>query len=454
MRRYPRTVVTTAPKRPPQSDEGVNSRASTLWAQTVIALVAWIVLVGVAIVWGEHVVEIGHRLRIHAPPLSGDYRDRSGTVLLLPITIAVLVVAYGPMLSRRLRWNTLLGLAMVIAIGWAIALGLNDGWAGLTSPLLRGQYLRTVPIVGNPLTFVRGFTDHLAQYNIHTQGHPPGMVLILWALAQVGLSGVGSNLALVLIGGAASIAAALVALREVAGEAAARCAAPFLVLAPAAIWWSSGDAFFAGVAAWAVTLVVLATGRPEREGDRLAICGGLLFGIAAMLSYGLVLLAVLPIVVAAARRRRRPLLVAAAAAAIVLLTFLAAGFSWFAGLEATRTQYFAGVASRRPYSYFVLGNLAAFALAVGPAAAIGLAWLRDRRVWLLVGGILLVIAIADLSGMSKAEVERIWLPFVPWLLLATAAFVGSRARSGRVQALLVGQAAVAVVIQAAVRSPW
>ena len=28
--------------------------------------------------------------------------------------------------------------------------------------------------------------------------------------------------------------------------------------------------------------------------------------------------------------------------------------------------------------------------------------------------------LADLSRMSKAEVERIWLPFVPWLLVSTA----------------------------------
>ena len=27
---------------------------------------------------------------------------------------------------------------------------------------------------------------------------------------------------------------------------------------------------------------------------------------------------------------------------------------------------------------------------------------------------------ATLSQMSRAEVERIWLPFVPWLLLSTA----------------------------------
>ncbi len=226
------------------------------------------------------------------------------------------------------------------------------------------------------------------------------------------------------------------------------------MLAPAAIWWSSGDAFFAGVSAWAVTLVVLATGREGRDGDRLAAGGGVLFGISLMLSYGLVLLAVVPIVVAVARRRARPLVIAAAGGALVLVAVFAAGFSWLAGLAATRTQYWAGVASRRPYSYFLVGNLAAFALALGPAAAVGLARLRDRRTWLLVGGALAVVAIADLSGMSKAEVERIWLPFVPWVLLATAALYGATRRHGSMRFWLFAQAAVAIAIQSAVRSPW
>jgi hypothetical protein len=38
---------------------------------------------------------------------------------------------------------------------------------------------------------------------------------------------------------------------------------------------------------------------------------------------------------------------------------------------------------------------------------------------LLVAAAALAVLAADVSRMSKAEVERIWLPFVPWLLLAT-----------------------------------
>ena len=39
---------------------------------------------------------------------------------------------------------------------------------------------------------------------------------------------------------------------------------------------------------------------------------------------------------------------------------------------------------------------------------------------LLVAGAAAALVVADVSGMSKAEVERIWLPFVPWLLVSTA----------------------------------
>ena len=31
-----------------------------------------------------------------------------------------------------------------------------------------------------------------------------------------------------------------------------------------------------------------------------------------------------------------------------------------------------------------------------------------------------MVALADASGMSKAEVERIWLPFIPWLTVSCA----------------------------------
>ncbi len=68
------------------------------------------------------------------------------------------------------------------------------------------------------------------------------------------------------------------------------------------------------------------------------------------LSYGLVLLAVVPVALAVRRRRYRVLGVAAGTVvAVVLLVWIGTGFAWWDGLAATRVRYFAGVGGRRPY---------------------------------------------------------------------------------------------------------
>ena len=184
-----------------------------------------------------------------------------------------------------------------------------------------------------------------------------------------------------------------------------------------------------------------------------ALAGGFGFGVTAFLSYGLVLLAIIPVVVCVYRRRTALLVPAAVGALPVFVAFAALGFSWFSGFFATRHEYWTGVASHRPYSYFFFADLALFAVATGPAVAVALDRLRDRRAWLLVGGILAVVALADLSGMSKAEVERIWLPFVPWALLATAALSSARSPA-RMRPWLALQAASTITVAVTIWSHW
>ncbi|MYQ45626.1 hypothetical protein GTW40_11225, partial [Streptomyces sp. SID4985] len=55
------------------------------------------------------------------------------------------------------------------------------------------------------------------------------------------------------------------------------------------------------------------------------------------------------------------------------------------------------------------------------------------------GAALLALLVADVSGMSKAETERIWLPFAMWLLPVCAYLPGPRVWLGAqaVTALLV-----------------
>jgi hypothetical protein len=278
------------------------------------------------------------------------------------------------------------------------------------------------------------------------------MVVLLALLDRFGLGGDRWIAALVIAGGAVAAVAALVLARQVAGEVVARRAAPFVATMPAAIWIaSSADALFAGVVLTGVALVALACARRDRMGDAQALLGGVLLGVALHLSYGLVLVGPLVLAVAVASRgpRVRSLAIAVIGASAVTAAFLAAGFAWWRGLLATHDAYYAGIASHRPYSYFVVANLAALAFAVGPVVAVGVARLRGA-LWWLVGPVLAAVAIADLSGMSKAEVERIWLFLAIPLGVATASLpAGARGRGW-----LAVQCAAGIVLAVTFAAGW
>ena len=418
------------------------------------ALAGWTALIVACWAAGTALNDAGSLMLLHAPPLFGGWDLQPGLDLLLPAAVAAAIVFAGPRVARAAPWPWLLGAACLGFAAWAIALALTNGAGGLTEPLeTKPEYLRIVPGAGSPGEFLTTFFDRVDGYPTHVRGHPPGMILILIGLGSAGLGGSAPAAALILAAAATTPAAVLVAMRAVAGEAAARRAAPFVVLVPAAVYVAiSADALYMGVGAWAVATVVLALARdPGRGADALALAGGLLFGIVAFLSYGLVLLGAVPLVVALALRRARPLVVAALGFGAVLAAFAAAGFWWLDGLAEVREQYAGSIARHRPYEYFVVSNLAVFALITGPALAIALARLRDRRIWLLAGGGMLAVAIADLSGMSKGEVERIWLAFVPWAMAATAALPAGR---GTIRGLLAAQAAVAIAIESGVSTLW
>ncbi len=390
-----------------------------------VALAAWAGLILAAHVWGERLVHRIPQTSIFAAPLVARFDPRVSWVVLLPIGVAAVAVLLCPRLVVRLSWGRLLVLAFVLMLAWAVSLALVGGVSELTRPVrLPNDYLRDVPLVGAPGVFLSHFVERIGSYHQHVRAHPPGMVMVLWAMDRLGLGGPGWEAALEILGGAAMVPAVLVSLREVAGERWARSATPFVALAPAAVWIAtSADALFAGVTAWAITLLLLSIRRRGPRSDALAAGGGVLFGAGMFLTYGSAVLMVIPLIMVVRERRVRPLVMGALGVGVVVLAFGAARFWWLSGLRASVGQYRASVARLRPQGYFWFGNLAAFAIVLGPATAVGLARLRDRRTWLLVAGGLAAMALADATGLSKAEVERIWLPFAPWILLAGSALV-------------------------------
>jgi hypothetical protein len=127
------------------------------------------------------------------------------------------------------------------------------------------------------------------------------------------------------------------------------------------------------------------------------------------------------------RTALRALIPAAVVAAVVVAVFAVAGFWWFDGYFLVQERYWQGIGSDRPFQYWSWANFASVvcAIGLGSIAGIGRAFdiaavRRSPGLPLLVFGGLLAIVAADLSMLSKAEVERIWLPFTVWLTAAPA----------------------------------
>jgi hypothetical protein len=408
---------------------------------------AAVLLVTVAVLVGRHIQDTRHTLFVHWPPVFAEWEPHVGPGTPAAVLLAVAGVAYGPSLAARLPWRALLATAWATSLAWIVSLALVDGWQrGIAGRLTtREEYLRVIGRFHDIPATLRDFTHHIVSgtphpWPAHVAGHPPGATLTFVLLDRIGLHGGGWAGMWCIVLGSSACVAVLIALRALTDESLARRAAPFLVLTPAAVWLgASADAYFAAVAAWALALLALALTRPSPAWP-WAAGSGLLFGLTCYLSYGLTLFALIgAAVLLLGRRGLRPVLVPAfvAGLAVVPLTFTLAGFNWWTAYHLLVTRYYQGVGGTRPYGYWVWANLACTALITGLATAAGLrrtgAWLAHRgdpartRSAFLVAAALLALLVADLSGMSKAETERIWLPFAMWLLPACALLPRPRA---------------------------
>ena len=373
-----------------------------------------------------------------AAPTHGFWDPKLGWTALVGVALAGVGVWKGEQWARCLPWRRLLAVSYAGALVWLLALALVDGTAGLTRAMGHpSEYLLTAREVDDVGLLLSSYVDripyaHPDNWPTHVAGHPPGALLMFVGLVTVGL---GDELAvgLVVTAVAASLpAAVLVTLRLLGAEHHARLAAPFLVLSPAAVFLAvSADALFATIGAWGLACLA-ASAVARRRGPMVAwaVAAGLLLGWCVLCSYGLPLLGVLALAVLAVARSWWPLPVAAVAASALVGGFALAGFVWWDAYPVLVERYWAGIASDRPAAYWMWGNLAALLVSAGPLLGAGLAHgagrLGERRdpqvrpvLWLAGAAVVAVVA-ADLSQMSKAEVERIWLPFVPWLTLSLA----------------------------------
>lgn len=369
-------------------------------------------LVALSIVVGVLLNRAGVPIHADAAPLFGTWQPHLGPGTPAALAVAALVVWHGPAWARRASWGRLLLAGYLGAVAWTLSLALVDGWSGglATRLTARAEYLTEVPRVTDIPAMLDGFTDGIVysgpeSWTTHVAGHPPGALLVFVWLDRIGLGGGGPAALLCVLVGATVAVSVPVTLRALGEEDAARTVVPFLVLFPGAVWVGvSADGLFAGVLA--AGLALLAVG-----GRWAAPAGGVLLGFSLYLSYGLVLAGLLALAVIGLRWRT--LVAGLPGVCVVVAAFTVAGFWWLDGYHLVVQRYYQGWGSERPYWYWVWANLAALVLSAGPALGPAL-----RNATKLSAAAALAIVVADLSGLSKSEVERIWLPFAVWLLVA------------------------------------
>lgn len=414
----------------------------------------------VAPILGSH----GHLVHASAAPWFAHVAPHVGPGTPIAVAVALAVVRWGPTVAASLKWRRALTLGFVTAYAWILGLALVDGWQrGVAGRLTTmPEYLSEVPGVDSIKEMLAQFSSRIVDgpnaWHTHVSGHPPGALLSFVVLDRIGLGG-GAAAALVCIAGGALAAVAVpVTVRALGSETAARRVLPFAVLLPGAVWLGvSADALFAGVTAAGIACLAMGlTASRILSGLAWCLAAGLALAFGCYLSYGLVLM-VLPVtaVIVLAHRSWWRLLAMAGATLTVIVAFTAAGFWWYDGYHLVKVRYYQGLASQRPYWYWVWANIAALVGAIGLAgAAIAVRAVRGVRLWrspavLLPVAALAAMAIADLTGLSKGEVERIWLPFAVWIPAGAALLPAGTDRSW-----LTAQAAVALLLNHVLLTVW
>jgi hypothetical protein len=452
--------------------------ACPVWSRgDVLTVLAALGLIATSAVVGVGLERRGHDLVLPSPPLLAFWHPHVGWGT--PLALACVVA--GLRLQQRvgwLSWRRLLLAGWLLNLSWLCSLALVDGLRrGWTDVLLDpNEYQHDLPRITSPTTFLSTFTHFIAfsdtvdgtqVWTTHVAGHPPLATLVFFSLGRVGLGGgFWASTVCVLASSAVSVAVP-VTLRELGAPAAARRAVPFAALFPGAVWMAvSADGLFAGVATLGLALACLGA---VRRRVAASVSGGLLLGAAVFLSYGLVLLGMVVVVAMIITIRQhglRPTLVpwlsTGLGVIMVAAVHLVLGFNWFRGLAALRVRYYQGIASDRPYSYFVYANLAAWLISCSPMLALGL----KRAVGAICGGAerstsgatitallalsgLLAALVADASALSKAETERIWLTF------GTIAFTGLALLRGRAAAwALLGAAGTGLLVNHLFATGW
>jgi hypothetical protein len=375
----------------------------------------------------------GMPLGVPLPPLLGGWVPRAHPLLAASVACFAATVWLGPrLLSPRLGPAafalTTLALTLVLRLALAAGRGGTAEWSRVfdvaRSFEAKNEYLPALRALRyGPRWFLDRFAELVPSLPVHAAGHPPGLLLLLYAL---GVRGPGAMAALCIGAGALGVPLAYGLGRTVLrDDRTARVGALLLAVAPSALLFgaTSADALY-------LTLGLLAAW-PLASRRRLArIAGAVALAVVSLCSWSLLAVGAWAAILACRREGRRAAVELAATCALALagvwgLIAAATGFDPIGTIRATGQVYRLGIAASRPSWYWVLGSPVAFLLVLGlPIAWSALRGLAEGAAPAL--AVFAVLAIASVLGVTKAETERIWLFLVPLVCLAAAPVVARR----------------------------
>ena len=422
-----------------------DDRVTTLaWAAGVVALATF--AAGLYRGWVA-----GEPLGVPDAPLVGNWAPQAHPLLVLSIACFAGAVAVAPrLLSLRAPVFAAAAFALTLVLRLVLAAGSGGTaqWSHVfTETSFEGpnEYL---PALG-ALDFGAGFfVDRFAELvpslPVHAAGHPPGLLLLLHFL---GIDSPGAMAALCIGVGALSAPLAYLLARQVLDEPRARVAALLLAMAPGALLFgaTSADAVYLTLgllAAWPLA----SRSWTARTGGAVALAAGSFF------AWSLLAVGAWAAVLTLRRQGPRQALALSALCGAALVVFhallhAATGFDPIGTLRSTEEVYRAGIASTRPYWFWLFGSPVAFLVVLG----VPLSWLALRalaRGETAAVAIFTVIMAAAVLGFTKAETERIWLFLAPFVCLAAAA------ERAPLRPLLAALAAQALLYELAFDTVW
>jgi hypothetical protein len=365
----------------------------------------------------------GTQLGVPHPPFIGAYGPQANTLELVTIPAFVAAVALVPWLLRR---KPALFAAALYATTLILRVTLNTGRGGtnqLDRALFVGpkgegknEYLPSLAAFDYGPRFVLDrFAELVPSLPVHSAGHPPGLLLVMHYLS---LDTSPRLTAFILFVGAASAPLTYVLAKRQFDEDVAKVAGLLAAFAPAMLHFgaTSADAVYLTIGLLAA--IPLLSGR--------VWLGALALAVASLFAWSLLAVAAWAAILVGPRGLRPAIRLGLITGAVLLafhaLFALATGFDPLGTLKATSHVYEIGIASRRPYAYWLFGSPTAFLLILGvPIAWLALTRLGQAKPEAL--AIFAVIAVSCVLGFTKAETERIWLFLAPFVILCAAPLV-------------------------------